>query len=185
MALCTTDAPEISESVATGPVATIPSHIVVSPSPTRPTKARPLRFILVGGLATLTQLGLLAVLLRPGWSAILANAAALLVSTQVNFALNAVFTWGDRWDGAANGSSAGESGARLIAARWLRFMGAAAGTLLLNEVCYALLRHILPSLIAAGLCSAAIALLNYLLGDRLIFAPRRSTDLHSASVPAN
>lgn len=129
-------------------------------------KGRPLRFLLVGGVATSTQLALLALLLRLGWSAVLANAAALLTSTQINFALNAVFTWGDRWDGTA----------RLVAARWLRFMGAAAGTLLLNEACYALLRHLLPALLAAGVCSAAIALLNYLLGDRLIFSPRRSTD---------
>jgi len=131
MALDASDSPAIFERVPAGNTVALSSHTLVSDPPANPSAARPLRFILVGGLATLTQLALLALLLRLGWSASLANAAALFASTQVNFALNACCTWRDRWDATDRASARGER-TRLVASRWLRFMGAAAGTVSLR-----------------------------------------------------
>ncbi len=92
-----------------------------------PWRTRPLPFLLVGGLAAMTKLALLAVLMRLGWSVVIANAVALLTSTQVNFALNASFTWRDRW-AAADRATARSERTHLVASRWLRFMGATAGS---------------------------------------------------------
>jgi putative flippase GtrA len=145
----------------------------VTPLLPRATQARLLRFVLVGVLATLTQLGALALLLWLGWPSLAANAAALALSTHANFGLSACFIWGDRWADDATPAHTSRGRIQLIVVRWARFLGASAGTLLLNEAAYALARHVLPALVAAAACSGAVAVFNYLLGDRLVFAALR------------
>jgi putative flippase GtrA len=115
------------------------------------------RFIAVGALASALQVALLAFLTGHGWDAFLANVAAFLLSAQVNFALSAAFTWRDRAHGAP------------LWRRWLLFHGSIAGTAVLNQLVFLLARLALPALLASATGSAAAALGNYLLGDRLVF----------------
>ena len=86
--------------------------------------ARPLRFACTGGLAALVQLGMLDALTHWRWTPILANAVALLLSTQLNFVLSYLFTWRDRRP--RTGTPLGVLG------RWATYQGSVAGTALLN-----------------------------------------------------
>jgi putative flippase GtrA len=116
------------------------------------------RFLCVGGLATLTQVTLLEGLTALGWPVPLANGLGLLAATQLNFVLNVTFTWRDR-----------RLSKSVLPLRWLRFMGLIATTLLLNEAVFLAARTVLPTLVAAGLGSSLMALLNFTLGDRFVF----------------
>src|SRR5215218_5136531 len=77
--------------------------------------ARPLRFVIVGGMCGAVQLALLGLFLRSGAPAIPANAVAFLLSAQVNFTLSSFVTWHDRADATTTG--------RGLVRRWLRFHG--------------------------------------------------------------
>jgi putative flippase GtrA len=116
-----------------------------------------LRFAAVGGIASALQVALLALLTRYGWDALLANVVAFVIAAQVNFALSATVTWRDRARGAPLGH------------RWALFHGSIAGTAVLNQVVFILARLALPALLASAAGSAAAAIGNYLLGDRLVF----------------
>ncbi len=120
--------------------------------------ARPLRFLCVGGLVTLVQLGLLLALAALAVPSLLANALALLLAAQLNFALSSAFTWGDR---------PVRSGG--FAPRWVRFMLSISGTLLINQGLFAVARLVLPTLLAAALGSGLTGSLNFVLGDRFVF----------------
>jgi putative flippase GtrA len=125
------------------------------------TYRRSLLFLCVGGLVTLVQLGLLLVLATLAVPSLLANALALLLAAQLNFALSSIFTWGDR--PVRNGG---------LAPRWLRFMMAISGTLLINQGLFAAARlalPMLPTLLAAALGSGLTGALNFVLGDRFVF----------------
>jgi putative flippase GtrA len=119
---------------------------------------RSLRFLCVGGLVTLVQLGLLLALARLAVPTLLANALALLLAAQLNFALSSAFTWGDRPPRSGG-----------LAPRWLRFMLAISGTLLINQGLFAVARMALPTLLAAALGSGLTGALNFVLGDRFVF----------------
>jgi len=129
-----------------------------APRAPRAPSARSLRFACVGGLVTLVQLGLLLVFAALAVPSLLANALALLLAAQLNFALNSAFTWGDR------PLRGGE-----LAPRWLRFMVAISGTLLINQGLFAVARLALPTLPAAALGSGLTGVLNFVLGDRFVF----------------
>jgi len=120
-------------------------------------RARVLRFAITGGLAGLLQLVLLSLLMRSGWQALPANAAAFLLSAQFNFALSSVFTWRDRLT------------KRSPVRRWVAFHGAIALMAVVNLGVFAVMRMVLPDIAAsaAGICAAALG--NFGLGDRLIF----------------
>jgi putative flippase GtrA len=143
-------------------------------------KARPIRFFLVGQTATLTQLCVLYALTSLGWLPGVANAVALILSSQVNFFLSATFTWRDRDALERRGERTGGT-TRSILGRWARFMSGIAVTTLLNDGLFILLeRTSLPVLVAAIVSSGVIAVVNYLMIDRLIFRRKR----HSAPTPA-
>jgi putative flippase GtrA len=143
-------------------------------------KARPIRFFLVGQTATLTQLCVLYALTSLGWLPGIANAVALILSSQVNFFLSATFTWRDR-DALERRSERSEGVALTIFGRWARFMSGIAVTTLLNDGLFILLeRTALPVLVAAIISSSVIAVVNYLMIDRLIFRRKRNT----SSTPA-
>jgi putative flippase GtrA len=133
------------------------THLVLS------NVARPLRFIITGGLAGLVQLGLLALLTHHGWDAFLANSLALLVAAQLNFALSAVFTWGDRFQLTS------------VPRRWLLFQGSIAGTALLNMLIFTAAHTVFPVLVASALGIAVAGLGNFVINDRVVF--RRSENL--------
>jgi putative flippase GtrA len=127
----------------------------------RAPRARSLSFACVGGLVTLVQLGLLLVLAALAVPSLLANALALLLAAQLNFALSSAFTWGDRPPRSGG-----------LAPRWLRFMLAISGTLLINQGLFAAARlalPTLPTLLAAALGSGLTGALNFVLGDRFVF----------------
>ena len=86
--------------------------------------ARPLRFACAGGVAALVQLGILDALTDWRWTPILANAVALLLSTQLNFVLSYLFTWGDRRPRTGRPVA--------VLGRWAAYQGSVAGTALLN-----------------------------------------------------
>jgi putative flippase GtrA len=142
-------------------------------------KARPIRFFLVGQTATLTQLCVLYALTSLGWLPGVANAVALVFSSQVNFLLSATFTWRDR-DALETRRERNGTTALIILGRWARFMSGIAVTTLLNDGLFILLERALPVLVAAIVSSGVIAVLNYLMIDRLIFTRRR----RNASMPA-
>jgi putative flippase GtrA len=143
-------------------------------------KARPIRFFLVGQTATLTQLCILYALTSLGWLPGVANAVALILSSQVNFFLSATFTWRDR-DALESRRERNGITTLIILGRWARFMSGIAVTTLLNDGLFILLeRTALPVLVAAIISSSVIAVVNYLMIDRLIFRRKRN----AASPPA-
>lgn len=102
----------------------------------------------------------------------------MTLSSQVNFGLSSILTWGDTWDGWRDTGQLGHKGhMRLIAARWTRFMGAILCTTVLNEGLYAVVQRFLAPLVAALLCSICISALNFIIGDRLVFTRARPNDL--------
>jgi putative flippase GtrA len=135
-------------------------------------KARPIRFFLVGQTATLTQLCVLYALTSLGWLPGVANAVALILSSQVNFLLSATFTWRDR-DALERRQGRSRATAFIVLKRWARFMSGIAVTTLLNDGLFIALERVLPVLVAALISSGVIAVLNYLMIDRLIFARKR------------
>ncbi|WP_038038421.1 GtrA family protein [Thermorudis peleae] len=126
----------------------------------RPVVDRLLRFAIVGGVAGSVQLGLLAGLTRAGLHPFLADLVAFLSAAQINFALSQWFTWRDR---RLTGSG--------LVARWLAFHTMIAGTACLNFLVFWAADRVLPHLVAAALGIAVAALVNFLGGDRLVFAP--------------
>ncbi len=126
--------------------------------------ARPLRFACTGGVAAAAQLALLHALLGRGWVAMAAEVVALLVSTQVNFALSSLFTWRDR-------RLASPFGLALLT-RWVTYQWSGAGAAALNMVVFALARLDLSVLAAAALGTLVAGAANFVAGDRLVFRER-------------
>src|SRR4029079_11941981 len=94
---------------------------------------------------------------------------ALVLSSQVNFFLSATFTWRDR-DALERRGGHSRGTTLIILGRWARFMSGIAVTTLLNDGLFILLeRTDLPVLVAALISSGVIAVVNYLMIDRLIF----------------
>ncbi|HLI29163.1 MAG TPA: glycosyltransferase family 39 protein [Chloroflexota bacterium] len=137
-----------------------PSRATRGPALFRP---RLFRFAATGTAASLVQLAGLHVGLALGWAPLLANAAALLVATQVNFGLSAGFTWRDRRSPQAAGAA--------LARQWARFHLAMASTAALNWAVFTGARAALPPSVAAALGILAAAGANFLLGDRIVFRP--------------
>ena len=136
-------------------------------------KARPIRFFLVGQTATITQLCVLYALTSLGWLPGVANAVALVLSSQVNFFLSATFTWRDR-DALERRGGRSRGTTLIILGRWARFMSGIAVTTLLNDGLFILLERALPVLVAALISSGVIAVVNYLMIDLLIFRRKRN-----------
>jgi putative flippase GtrA len=114
-----------------------------------------------GGTAGAVQLVLLALMMRHGWDALLANAVAFLVAAQVNFALSVTLTWRDRQTDGGR--------VRATARRWMLFHGSIALMALVNMLTFAVARSVLPAPAASFVGIAAGAAGNYLLGDRIVF----------------
>ncbi len=123
--------------------------------------ARPLRFALTGGSAALVQLGILDALTDNRWPPVPADVVALILSTQVNFALSYLYTWRDRRPHA--GMPCGVLG------RWAAYQGSAAGAALLNTGVFIVARADLHMLVASALGTAVAAVVNFIAGDHLVF----------------
>ena len=125
---------------------------------------RPLRFACTGCAAAVVQLVLLESLTDAHWPIFAAEVAALLISTQVNFVLSYLITWGDRR----------LAGIRLngVLRRWAGYQGMVAVALGVNMAVFLVARTDLQLLVASALGTAAGAGLNYVAGDHLVFAVR-------------
>jgi len=123
-------------------------------------RARPLRFVVTGGVAAVVQLTLLALLTYEGMHALPANVVAFVIAAQVNFLLSQAFTWHDRSEGG-------------LARRWVVFHSSIAAAALINLAVFALAHRVMPSLIAAALGILVASIVNFAAHDRLTFrAPR-------------
>jgi putative flippase GtrA len=118
---------------------------------------RALRFAMIGGLAGLTQIGLLQLFTDQGMDALLANAIAFIMAAQLNFVLSSVFTWADRRP------------AHAMWRRWSAFHGSIASMAVVNMIVFALARTVMPDLAASATGIGAAAMGNFFIGDRLVF----------------
>jgi putative flippase GtrA len=125
---------------------------------------RPVRFACTGCAAAAVQLVLLESLTDAHWSIVAADILSLLVSTQVNFVLSYLITWGDRR----------HVGIRLngVLRRWAGYQGMVAVGLAVNMMVFLVARTDLQFLVASALGTAAGAGLNYVAGDHIVFAAR-------------
>lgn len=121
--------------------------------------ARPLRFIGASISSAAVQILVLDALTDLGWTALWSNVVAILIASQVNFALNSLITWHDH-PPPSPGS---------LSWRWLRFIAILSSTMVLNQGVFLLALRWLPIFVASLGASALISGLNYLLGGRFIF----------------
>ncbi|MGA2285980.1 MAG: GtrA family protein [Dehalococcoidia bacterium] len=124
---------------------------------------RVMRFAAVGGSCGLVQLAVLHLLVAGfGAQELLANFIAFVISMELNFTLNQLFTWRDRWSS--------ELTPQRFVVRVLMFNASASTTgIPLNQGIAALMSLFMWYLPAAaiGICVAATA--NFFLSDRLVF----------------
>jgi putative flippase GtrA len=129
------------------------------------TGSRWLKFNAVGALGVAVQLGALALLTHvAGWNYLAATAVAVEAALVHNFVWHERYTWADRTRPAQSG--------RALARRMLAFhAGNGAVSLAGNLALMAWLAGALhlPTLVANGVSIVACSLVNFVLGDRLIF----------------
>ncbi len=94
----------------------------------RSSGARPLRFLVVGGVTFLLQFGLLKLFEAPGLSPVAAYALALFFAVQFNFVVSQLLVWPDRPLHLT---------ARAVFRRWLSFIAMIALSLVINFVGFA------------------------------------------------
>ncbi|MBX6342936.1 MAG: GtrA family protein [Thermomicrobiaceae bacterium] len=128
------------------------------------------RFAAVGLACGALQLGLLAGLVRLGAPHVLANLAALVLSTQVNFLLSAALIWPER--------STLSQPPSVVLARLVGFNATAAATTLLNEAVFAAAFRVVPYLVAGAAGIAVAAPINYLVQHGLIFQRHEGKPAH-------
>jgi putative flippase GtrA len=135
-------------------------------------RARPIRFIITGGICACVQLGFLHILTRYALNPNLANALAFLLSAQVNFLLSSLFTWGDRQ----------ASKKRTLLQRWVTFHGSIVGTAMLNALVFAIAHQFLPILIASASGILVAAFVNFFMMNKLIFRSKKVKTLAEVDV---
>ncbi|HLV97565.1 MAG TPA: GtrA family protein [Ktedonobacterales bacterium] len=83
-----------------------------------------------------------------------------VVSIEANFVLNRFFNWRDR-----RGP---------ILTQWLKFHTTKVGTIILNQILFALLTYAgIFYLVATVICTAVITVINFITNDKYVFASRR------------
>jgi putative flippase GtrA len=126
---------------------------------------RIVRFLFVGGVASLLQLLLLYLIQLTGISKLLANFFAFEISTQVNFVLSYFITWYDR--------TPEKPTVRYVVERLLAFNGMAVSTLIINMSVFALMLLFVHYLVAGAVGIIAAATTNFIVSSRLIFRLRK------------
>jgi putative flippase GtrA len=126
---------------------------------------RILRFLSVGGVASLLQLLLLYLIQLTGISKLLANFFAFEISTQVNFTLSYFITWYDR--------TPKKPTVRYIIERLVAFNGMAVSTLVINMSVFALMLLYAHFMIAGAVAILVAAAANFMVSSRLIFRRRK------------
>ena len=125
-------------------------------------QARPVRFAITGGMAAVIQLLLLSLLTGHQWPALMANGVAFLLAAQFNFVVSNFFTWRDR------------PSSQSLGRRWLAFHGSIASMAVVNLLVFAIMRTVLPDLLASAAGIGVASIGNFFIGDRLIFQSRHT-----------
>ncbi len=124
---------------------------------------RIVRFLGVGGLASLAQLALLHFIQLSGISVLLANFFAFEIATQLNFILSYLITWRDRRPPLVT--------PRYILERTLAFNTMAISTLVVNMAVFALVLLFAHYLIAGAAGIAVATIVNFIVSGHIIFRP--------------
>jgi putative flippase GtrA len=127
--------------------------------------ARPVRFGIVGAITFGLHILLLTLLINAGFDAFVANALALAISVQFNFAVSQLLVWHDRH---------GADAPLRLGQRWFTFHAAIGLSLVIQVVAFALAQPFMPPIAAAIVGVAASTVIKFLSLDRLVF---RSTGL--------
>lgn len=151
----------------------------MSPGELRKIAARWLRFNAVGAIGVGVQLGMLALLTRAfGWDYLWATAAAVETAVLHNFTWHERYTWADRTQAAR--------GPWQVFKRLAAFHAGNGAVSLVGNVL--LMRLLvgglgLPTMLANVLSIASCGLVNFLVGDRLVFrAPPPATPEQAAAL---
>lgn len=123
--------------------------------------ARPVRFLCIGAMAGLIQIGVLDLLTRHGWNEIVANITAFLLAAQINFLFSTLFTWHDRQPDATT--------KKPLLSRWLAFHVSITGSALLNMLVFIVASRFIPTLLASALGILCAAVLNFLVINQFVF----------------
>lgn len=126
-----------------------------------------LRFAAVGATCTALQLALFYALLDAGTTGTAAFVFSFAVIAQLNFVLSSRFTWLHRL--------AQPSGARGRTRRWALFNTSAGISLGVSAGVFALASRALGPALAAPCGVASSIAVSFLLGDRVVFRPRRAS----------
>jgi putative flippase GtrA len=108
------------------------------------------------------QLALLQSLTVAHWPDAAADVMALLVSTQVNFVLSYIFTWGDRRSPGFDGPD--------VLKRWVGYQSMVAAAFVVNLAVFLVARMDFQQVVASAFGTMAGAGLNYVTGNHLVFA---------------
>jgi len=123
---------------------------------------RIVRFLTVGGTCGLVQLSILHGLVVSGIEEHVSNLIAFVISMEMNFVLNQLFTWRDRWSSSLT--------LRKIVGRLLLFNVSASLTAgVINQGTFALMNLFMWYLPAGAIGIAVAAFANFMLNDRLVF----------------
>ena len=123
-------------------------------------RARPVRFLIVGGVTFALNLGLLMLFTSLGLGSIVAYAIALALSVQFNFVVNQLLVWHDRPLPLAAGP---------IIARWTSFHAWIALSLVVNLVAFSVAQLFMPDVAAAFVAVAASTGFKFVSLDRFAF----------------
>jgi putative flippase GtrA len=127
--------------------------------------ARPIRFGVVGIVTFGVQMGFFAGLQAAGLTAVIANAIALAVAVQFNFAGNQLLVWADLPVKLLS---------RAFAERWVTFHGCIAVSLVVNFGVFVVAHLFLPAVIAVMIGIASSTAIKFVSLDRFAFRPSRT-----------
>ncbi len=127
--------------------------------------ARPIRFGIVGLATFVIQMGLFTAFQSAGLTAVIANAIALAIAVQFNFAGNQFLVWADLPLKPVS---------RAFAERWAAFHGCIALSLLVNFGVFVLAHLFLPAIIAVLIGIASSTAIKFVSLDRFAFRPSRT-----------
>jgi putative flippase GtrA len=122
--------------------------------------ARPIRFGAVGLITFGVQMGCFAGLHASGLSALVANAIALAIAVQFNFAANQLFVWADQPVKLMS---------RAVVKRWVAFHGFLALSLAVNFSVFVVAQLFLPAIIAVMVGIGSSTAIKFVSLDRFAF----------------
>lgn len=125
-------------------------------------RARPVRFLLVGGITFALNVALLVLFTSLGLGSIVAYAIALALSVQFNFVVNQLLVWHDRPLPLA---------IRPIVARWAGFHAWIALSLVLNMLAFSIATLFVGDLAAAFVAVVVSTGFKFFSLDRFAFRP--------------